>query len=366
MEFPGMDFFSRMTGQPAAGTAATPEQLQQQDRFNAGLNSMGKLGMMLMAAGQRLTPRERATILAQAPQYMDMQGELQTAAQTRLMGMKAQATQDELSRQTALSNRARNDPAFAASLGLTPDLLSALSPADVAEYVKTQASRDPLEADLKRAQIYHYLNPTTAAPTPQMVDTPDGRKAWVYPGSTDVIPIGNAGKGGVDPESAKRSEGEGKALTYAKEAIASHLDLTRPKVAGALTDKWQKRANMLPTGGGSSWAGADYVAGDRAGNSFIDSVMRPRSGAKIEPDELEREKQIFAPVPGDSADVLLQKAQLRAQHIQSLIAEANPADRPALLKMFEDAQREIVGAYQSPTQGAQPVGVRSVVEIKTK
>lgn len=368
MDLPGMDFFSRMTGQPAAGMAATPDQLQQQDRFNAGMNSAGKLGMLLLAAGQRLTPRERATILAQAPQYMDMQGELQTAAQTRLMGMKAQATQDELSRQTALADRVRKDPTFATSLGLTPDLLSTLSPAEIADVVKTRATRNPLDDELKQAQIYHYLNPTTTAPSPQLVDLPGGGKAWAMPGSSEVTPIGGAGKGGVDPETAKRSEGEGKALTYAKEAIASNVGLTKPNVAGALTNKWQKRANMLPTLGASSWADNNYVAGDRAGNSFIDSVIRPRSGATVPPDELERNKQVFTPQPGDTADVLLQKAQMRAQHIQSLIAEANPADRPMLLKMFEDSQREILGAYQGGGQGAAPAaaapGVRSIVEIK--
>jgi hypothetical protein len=135
-------------------------------------------------------------------------------------------------------------------------------------------------------------------------------------------------------------------------------------VSTALTSGKNRLLNKIPTSSGS-WAGADYTAGERAGNSFIDSVMRPRSGAKIEPDELEREKQIFAPVPGDSADVLLKKAQLRAQHIQSLIAEANPADRPRLMKMFEDSQKEIVGAYQGGGAApAAPVGVRSITEIK--
>jgi len=363
--FPGMDFFSRMTGQPAAGQAATQDQLQQQDRFNAGMTGIGKMGALLLAAGQRLTPKERATIFAQMPQAMDgVQTDIYNAAQSRLMNMKNESTAAELARQKGLADRAKSDPSFAASLGLSPALVSAMSPADIAEVAKTRATQDPLDAQLKQAQIYHYLHPTAAAPTPQLVDLPGGGKGWATPGTSEVTPIGGAGKGGVDPENAKRNEGEGKALTYAQEAIAANLDLTRPNVSTALTSGKNRLLNKIPTSSGS-WAGADYTAGERAGNSFIDSVMRPRSGAKIEPDELEREKQIFAPVPGDSADVLLKKAQLRAQHIQSLIAEANPADRPRLMKMFEDSQKEIVGAYQGGGSApAASVGVRSITEIK--
>lgn len=368
---------SQQGGQPAAGgmptntaTLAQPtlDQFYEEDLQRAQMGRVGNLGMMLLAASQNLTPAQRATILAQAPQYMDgAEKDAMTAAQARLFDMSTREKRDELSRQTALADRVRKDPTFATSIGLTPDLLSTLSPAEIADVVKTRATRNPLDDKLKQAQIYHYLNPTTTAPTPQLVDLPGGGKAWAMPGSSEVTPIGGAGKGGIDPETAKRSEGEGKALTYAKEAITSNVGLTKPNVAGALTNKWQKRANMLPTVGASSWAGNDYVAGDRAGNSFIDSVIRPRSGATVPPDELERNKQVFTPQPGDTADVLLQKAQMRAQHIQSLIAEANPADRPMLMKMFEDSQREILSAYQGNGQRAAPVaapGVRSIVEIK--
>ncbi|NDB68989.1 MAG: hypothetical protein EB015_13475 [Methylocystaceae bacterium] len=77
------DFYQRMlngqqssnpvnapTPTPAAIAQPTMQENQQQDFNNAMLGRMGQLGMLLVAAGERMTPRERATILAQAPQYM--------------------------------------------------------------------------------------------------------------------------------------------------------------------------------------------------------------------------------------------------------------------------------------------------------
>ena len=139
MALPFDDFFRRMTGQPMAlpgatmagsgpvnapspnaATVAQPslEQLQSQDYQRAAMQRMGQLGMLLMAAGQRLTPAQRATILAQAPQYMDgMQRDMMTAAQARLMNAQQQAAQDELARtETLRSKLSGSRPARAISI----------------------------------------------------------------------------------------------------------------------------------------------------------------------------------------------------------------------------------------------------------
>jgi hypothetical protein len=375
------DFQRRLLGFPAqmfGGQAIPPAQpmspvddQQQQDMQQASTQRLGQLGMLLMAAGQRMTPKERATILAQAPQYMDgVQRDAMTAAQARLMNMQGRAAQDELSRTEALRQKF-NDPNYLNSIGLTPEQAQALGPSGIQKLLENQALANTPEAALdrkfKQAQIDHLLNPSLG--NPQMVDLPGGGKGWAYPGKADVLPIGGAGKGGTDPEMAKRTEAEDKNLTYAKEAITAHRTLSDPSISGDLTSGWKNRVNKIPTLEGS-WAGEKYLTGDSQANSFVDSVVRPRSGAVVGPSEMADKKRIFTPMPGDSQDRLFQKAQQRAEHIKSLIAGANPADRPMLQKMFEDSQQELLQAYSgnSPapqaSQSSLPTGVRSITPIE--
>lgn len=174
MAIPGFDFVQRMLaaaqqqpGQPtsaptpntAAVAAPTLQQIQQQDYNNAAFGRMGQLGMMLVAAGQRMTPKERATILAQAPQYLDgIQGDMQTAAQARLMASRAQQEQNDQERLAQLSGKL-SDPAFAKSIGMTPEQLQLLGPQGAMDAIKARASRDPVDEAYKLAQINHLSQP---------------------------------------------------------------------------------------------------------------------------------------------------------------------------------------------------------------
>jgi len=351
------------------GTIAAPtaDQLQQQDMQEAGMQRLGSVGMLLMAAGQRMTPRERATILAQAPQYMDgMQRDAMTAAQARLLNMQGRVAQDELTRTEALRQKF-NDPNYLNSIGLSPEQAQALGPSGIQKLLENQALANTPEAALdrryKQAQIDHLLRPDKVSA--QLVDLPDGGKGWAMPGSTDVMPIGGAGKGGLNPETVKRSDNEDMNLTYAKEAITANRVLSDPSISGDLTSGYKNRINKIPTLEGS-WAGKQYLTGDSQANSFIDSVVRPRSGAVIGKDEEAGKKRIFTPMPGDTQEQLFDKAKMRSQHIQSLIAGANPADRPMLIKMFQDSEQELLNAYngtQNNSQQSMP-GVKSIRQIQ--
>ena len=370
VQLPGAAMASGQQANTAAIAQPTLDQLYQDDLQQAQMSRIGNLGMLLLAAGQNLTPAQRATILAQAPAYMDgAQRDAMTAAQARLYGMRGRAEQDEMARQSEID---KQSPALAEALGLSPQLRGALSPEQIRDmYIKRQMA-DPRESrlmDLKiqeeQARIDALRNPRPAAA--QLVDLPGGGKGWATPGSTDVVPIGGAGKGGVDPEMAKRTEAEDKNLTYAKEAIAANRALSAPDISTELISGTNKRLNMIPTLEGS-WAGEKYLSGDLSANSFVDSVVRPRSGAVVGKEELENNKRIFTPSPGDSPDRLFQKAQMRAQHIQSLIAGANPADRPMLQQMYQESVKElqdIYGSMQKPGAGPQlPQGVTSIRKVR--
>lgn len=365
-------------GQPVSGPQASPAaianpmlQQQQADMQQAAMQRMGQLGMLLMAAGQRMTPRERATILAQAPQFMDgMQTDVAQAAQARLVNSRAQSEQADMARAEAMRNKL-SDPQFLQSLGVSPQVAEVLGEAGIRKLIENQAMANTPDAiqdrKLKDAQIQHYLNQQRTGPSPQLVDLPGGGKGWATPGSSDIVPIGGAGKGGVDPENAKRSDAEEKNLTYAKEAISAHRVLSDPVYSGDLTSGYKKRVNAIPTIDGS-WAGEKYLTGDSQANSFVDSVVRPRSGAVVGPTEMADKKRIFTPMPGDSQDLLLRKAQMRAQHIESLIAGANPADRPMLQQMYQESVKELERVYKDGQQPARTdapsrPGVRSITPI---
>jgi hypothetical protein len=206
MAMPFEDFFRRMTGQPmqlpgaemadrpTTATVARPtmDQLQAQDYQYAAMNRMGQLGMLLMAAGQRLTPAQRATILGQAPQYMDgIQSDVAQASQARLMGARMQQEQAENERAQALRQRLA-DPQFLSALGIKPEMAEALGPAGIQKLVETQAMSNTPDAQLHRrlqqAQIDHYNRPP-APEAPTVVTLSDGRQAIIPRGQTAPIPL---------------------------------------------------------------------------------------------------------------------------------------------------------------------------------
>jgi hypothetical protein len=277
------------------------------------------------------------------------QRDAMTAAQARLMNMQGQAAQDTLARQDQLR---ANAPDLARQLGFDEKAAGYLTPEQLQEIYVKKATQDPRDAQLKDAQIQHYLNSGKTSPTPQMVDLPDGGKGWATPGSANVLPISGSGKGALDPTTVKRLEAEDKNLTYAKEAISANRVLSDPAYSGELTDGYKNRVNLIPTLEGS-WAGEKYLTGDSQANSFVDSVIRPRSGAKVDAKEETDKKRLFTPMPGDSQERLYEKAQMRANHINSLIAGANPADRPMLQKMFQDSEQELLGMIPG-AQNSQP------------
>jgi hypothetical protein len=375
------DFQRRMLGFPAqalgnvasAFTADPDAPAEQQDMANARWGTLGQIGAILFAAGQRQTDQGRAALLSRIASVNTPDELAMNAAQRRLMQARTQQAQTEMQRQQMLRDQL-NDPKTLQSLGISAEQAMYLGDEGIRKLLENRAMANTPEAALdrrfKEAQIEHLMRPDkVAAPTPQMVDLPGGGKGWATPGSTDVVPIAGAGKGGVDPELAKRTEAEDKNLTYAKEAIAANKILADQQYSGELTSGMNQRLNMIPTMNGS-WAGDKFLTGDRSANSFVDSVVRPRSGAVVGKEELENNKRIYTPSPGDTPEQLASKAVMRAQHIQSLIAGANPADRAMLQQMYQDTVAELQRLYPQVAGGAAtapgslPKGVRSIEEVR--
>lgn len=133
-----------------SGQQMTPDQ---QDRASAQNSMMGQLGALLIAGGQRMTPQARAAIIAgAAPVIGGYQKDVLSAAQARLMQAKATQEQEEQQRQQAIQQRLQ-DPAFAQSLGMTPEQASLLGVPGAIDVLKARAARDPMDAAYKAAMI---------------------------------------------------------------------------------------------------------------------------------------------------------------------------------------------------------------------
>ena len=302
----------------------TLDQLMQQDMQQAGMQRLGQLGMLLMAAGQRMTPKERATILAQAPQYMDgMQRDAASAAQARLINMSTKAKENEIAQQQALSQQA---PALAKQLGISPELISALSPEQIREmYIKRQMAdpRDNQLIDLKlqeeQLKIDALKNPK--AGTPQLVDMPDGSKGMWYPGSTSVVPV--EGTGQVAKPASQDQAASAGFVTRMRNANDIMSD---PKIAeyGMGVKGTMNRANSAIPVIGNSFVDPQYQQLDQSQRNFINATLRRESGASISPGEFENARIQYFPQVGDSPEVIKQKELNRQDAIKGVLYATTP------------------------------------------
>lgn len=143
--FPQQAFTGLMTSENDA-----PER---QDLVNARWNSIGQAGLALLGASGRMSDAQRAAMLAQGlGKVSDPQQAAMNMSQQRLMLSAAQAKMADVQRQDALRQKLA-DPAFLQGLGITPQMAEALGPDGVAELLQKRAGMNPLDDELKRAQI---------------------------------------------------------------------------------------------------------------------------------------------------------------------------------------------------------------------
>lgn len=162
-----LDFASRLLGfnpiqaqqgQPISGPDASAaaiaqpslEQAYQDDLQRAQFDRLGQVGALLFAAGQNMSPKERASIIAQAPQYMGgAERDAMNAAQARIYGMQNRAAQEELARQSQLQKQLL-DPKFTQALGITPQIAQALGVSGIQKLIENQAMANTPDAQLDR------------------------------------------------------------------------------------------------------------------------------------------------------------------------------------------------------------------------
>lgn len=151
------DFQRRILGFPAQafnalGSAMTPDPNatpEQQDMSNARWGTLGQMGAILLAAGQRQSPTTRAAILSRLAGVSSPDELAMNAAQRRLYGMKMQQAQTEMDRQ-ALLRQKLSDPATLKALGISADQAQYLGEDGIRKLLENQALQNTPDALLDR------------------------------------------------------------------------------------------------------------------------------------------------------------------------------------------------------------------------
>lgn len=350
---------SQQGGQPAAGgmptntaTLAQPtlDQFYEEDLQRAQMGRVGNLGMMLLAASQNLTPAQRATILAQAPQYMDgAEKDAMTAAQARLFDMSTRAKQKEMSRSEEIDKQA---PAIANALGLSPELRQALTPEQMRDLYIKKMTADPRESQLMDLKLQEEQAKIDAlrAPKPMdgtIVEMADGSKAFLPKGTTTPMPIPGTGQA-PKPPTKEQADAFGFASRISKDLPI----LQDQKKIDAGTSVYNQFVSNIPFGFGNQLAGGDYQQFDQAQRDFINAVLRRESGAAISPSEFASANLQYFPQPGDKPETVQQKLRNQKTQLDAIMYGMVPEDRKRLQQDIEGQNRKL------------PTGVRSITPIQ--
>lgn len=100
------------------------------------------------------------------------------------------------------------------------------------------------------------------------------------------------------------------AAAYADRMAAANQVLADPKLLTAMTDPTKAPLASVP-GVGNYLVGPEYQMAEQAQRDFVNAILRRESGAVISPSEFENAKKQYFPQPGDSPEVIQQKAANR-------------------------------------------------------
>ncbi len=153
---------------------------------------------------------------------------------------------------------------------------------------------------------------------------------------------------GVAPKKAAGAgtEGERKASAFLSRALGSNRSYEdtglgpRNIVTQNLSDSFPNLSNTVINSDNRQVA-------DSAQDEFIAASLRQDSGAAIPPDEMERQRRIYFPMPGDAPAVIEQKRQARLRAIDGLVQSAGSGitatQKEYLTRIQDDLRAAVTG-----------------------
>lgn len=234
--------------------------------------------------------------------------------------------------------------------------------------------------------IFGHLLPSAPAPTQQPRQDPIIRRADPYKDSAEQRAQEAASRAAEDQRmqrekfdwerrqreaevkagvGAAARESENKAAAFLLRALGSNDSYEAQEIGArswpgqALSDTAPNLLNALPESVGNS---PRRQVADTSQNEFIAASLRQDSGAAIPEEEMERQRQIYFPMPGDTADVIAAKRQARLRAIEGLKQSAGPMAEQTIAK-FQGMERtpqarEAEGLFGSVTDDSPDLSVR--------
>lgn len=153
-------------------------------------------------------------------------------------------------------------------------------------------------------------------------------------GNLEFIPGGPADPKNKPTRRRQLTEGQAKTAGYAERMIKTEGLLTVPGEGGAIIDKADPGKSSMNPFSGDFYEGLNRKYGPQMTQSpeyqkfyngaqeWVRAKLRKESGAAISASEWESEFQTYFPQPGDSKELIDQKATLRKTAIDSMIAES--------------------------------------------
>lgn len=127
---------------------------------------------------------------------------------------------------------------------------------------------------------------------------------------------------------------------------------------------------QIPLVGTKPWATEQDRAYDAAKSEFIDSVMRPDSGAVLGPRELETKGEALFPEPGDPPNIIAQKRARRDSLANTLMMAAGDKAGQQVKNQHYDVpaptSKKAGTAIAAPAHPAKPVDQMSYDEVKAQ
>lgn len=122
----------------------------------------------------------------------------------------------------------------------------------------------------------------------------------------------------------KTTEGQANAALYADRMKEAEAILSKPAISDASANRLQRGLSGVPIYG-NSLVSPEFQQADQAKRNYINATLRRESGAVISPDEFANAEKQYFPQPGDSKQVLEQKARNRKTAIDGISNAAGPS-----------------------------------------
>lgn len=163
------------------------------------------------------------------------------------------------------------------------------------------------------------------------LQAPDGPAAVGQGAMQEEIIYGADGKPlivrGGPGTGAKLTEAEGRNTGFLFRLQTSDSILSGLEDQG--TSLWNKTANSVPVLG-NYMVGPEAQKYEQAKRDFVNAILRRESGAVISPSEFANAEQQYFPQPGDSPEVIAQKAQNRKVAIEGVRASSGAGGNAAI------------------------------------